>query len=130
MLCCCLSANQITRKLARMEHKAWRSFQFSVRIFAKLLSSPTIHSTSSACKQREGVMRVRLSCPSSTPTTMQLYLSRMPLSLRVLPMKGLDSDKVTRRSFISRFSISVSSGCCSDLMALDSAVNCSSFPMA
>ena len=61
----------------------------NARIRSKSFSSPTTHRTSPACRQREGVMSVRFCWPSSTPTTMQLYSSRIPLSLRVFPMKGL-----------------------------------------
>ena len=45
-------------------------------------------------------------------------------------MKGLVLEMVKLRSFISCFSISVSSGCNSAFIALESFVRCSSLPMA
>lgn len=102
----------------------------NARIRSKFFSSPTTHRMSPACRQREGVMSVRFFWPSSTPTTIQLYSSRIPLSLSVFPMKGLVLEMVKLRSFISCFSMLVTSGCNSAFIALESFVSCSSLPMA
>ena len=91
--------------------------------------SPTTQIVSSSANLWSGVSCERASSPSSIPTTIQLYSSRMPLSERVLP-KNCPSLHITSwRSFISLFSMSGSSGWRSLRNALPKAVSWSSSPI-
>lgn len=78
---------------------------------------------------RVGAIFVKFSCPSSNPTTIQLYLSRIPLSRSDFPQNSLLPLMMSCRSFISRFSISRSSGMRSVLRAVANFCNWSSLPM-
>ena len=74
-------------------------------------------------------MSVNDCSPRSRPTTMQSYLSLMPLSAMLFPARVLCGPTVSCRSTISRFSMSGSAGTSSVVMLSFSFCSCVSSPM-